>query len=1620
MILLGQYSAMGQCTFDFSASEASVCQNDKVSFSIDNLPASYKSISWNLGVKNAFGEIEPSALYTQKGAFDISLTIDDGTKTCTVKKSKYINVHPTPEIGQVIPSSSEACATGASVSFENTSSDAATWEWSIEGKVYSGTNTVKHWFLFEGHPIVQLTVKNKVGCSSSKIFDSLVHVLSKPEVHFDSLGLRACEVPGIIKPTPSYDLKGATVSKYIWRFDGATIPSDVGKQPRSKTYNLPGRYGAKLSLRTKGGCSFHYEFNDIIRVADIPALKLKAIPMTEGGCKTLRFRIKAEGATDPNSLRWSVPAGTYESADFSQDFMTDILFKNAGKYQVSCKVEKFNCLNEYVIIIDAKDGKVRAKFNAPECFCGVPGILKLKNQSSSDETLTYRWTVFKGDKEVYSSTDKDLAYKVTENGYIAVSLRAYKPDGCYDEQWSYIQTGPINLQSFMVPQSGCMGGYLDLNIESICGIRGNDIRTYFIDSKKKVVHVGKGFSPSIDVDAPGEYSVAVAINNAEGCGDSIYLTNHLTIIDCLKGLPTAVMDQEDFCNGLIYINFLPDSTLAYKFDVEAYLTYSDDSTIRVGGKYDILNKRLVFAPKIPGVYDLVVIVSLRGSTEERVLRYPEHVIMTKMEVIAQIGEESGCFPNKIVELAVASLSNELYGLSEDTTVTYSWSAFPRNKTIVWSPLQPQTNITFQENVQAQVQLSVFNSLGCRAVWQSDEELFQAFGASFKRTDSVCFGDSIELTNRSVGPIVSYQWSSTEPTDLFDPSNTVVSPGFTVSKEGKRALRLMVWDEYGCVDSFISSLNLVDLNIDFEVADTTAKCSPAIYTFSGSGKNVQKYIWNFGDGDHINTKQSTVNKIYDLTRVNPYRNLFTVSLTGIHASGCNKTVVKEDLIRVLGPWPKFEIGPLTGCSPLLTRFTDKSKNIGQLYFDYQDGSPIDSGVITEHLYSISDTSISYREFQPIVVATDGKGCKVSLRLADTIKVYSEPIARFSSSNRVGCEPFKPVLKSYSSHGTNYQWEVSSDSISKVSSIDQASPTLIAGTYGAFLKVSNEGGCVDSIYKPNYIKVLPKPNALFRPEDSISCIGMRFGFFDRSKSDVEITKWNWNMSYPGYPELEDSSANQNYKPIITSGETMIVRLIIGDKNGCSDTFIRSNFVSVYEVLPAEASQINWITHTTDKEVSLNWNPVNPAYFRRFDLYRIDTEVDEHIGSWNKSLGETTYSNQFLDTSTSCYQIRMIDRCYSVHPSDTHCTVNLKIDKDVTRQVNLSWTPYIGWDQVLSYQVLRTTNGKQFRHLATVPGNMLSYTDLNFCDSAYEYQVKAIGAKVVSNSNEDQFTPIYTYQDVPLEVTRATIDKNKQVLVNWEPSKQVGKVQYEISKNPEDGGLNRWWETVSDTFVIDSNAKVHDHFYTYRVRVRDQCGHLAGASNVGRSIVLNVDQSKDDVVLNWNSYQKWAEGVSHYTIQIKTPGQDKFETIGEVLDTFFSDNDAFLKYEEGYSYRVLAIENVLLPDTSFSNERKVIPLPSVFAANAFTPNGDGRNDEFKIIGWALVRDTVELESFHMTLFNRWGIQMFETDNINQGWDGIFRGRNAPLDQYIWLARVTGLNGEVYFLRGGVLLMR
>jgi gliding motility-associated-like protein len=94
------------------------------------------------------------------------------------------------------------------------------------------------------------------------------------------------------------------------------------------------------------------------------------------------------------------------------------------------------------------------------------------------------------------------------------------------------------------------------------------------------------------------------------------------------------------------------------------------------------------------------------------------------------------------------------------------------------------------------------------------------------------------------------------------------------------------------------------------------------------------------------------------------------------------------------------------------------------------------------------------------------------------------------------------------------------------------------------------------------------------------------------------------------------------------------------------------------------------------------------------------------------------------------------------------------------------------------------------------------------------------------------------------------------------------------------------------------------------------------------------------------------------------------------------------------------------------------SFFIPTGFTPNGDGLNDRFYILGGGATIKNIRI-------YNRWGKLMYQRQNIqvndgSQGWDGAFEGQPQPTGSYVYMATLTCYDGSVFEYKGSITLIR
>lgn len=140
-------------------------------------------------------------------------------------------------------------------------------------------------------------------------------------------------------------------------------------------------------------------------------------------------------------------------------------------------------------------------------------------------------------------------------------------------------------------------------------------------------------------------------------------------------------------------------------------------------------------------------------------------------------------------------------------------------------------------------------------------------------------------------------------------------------------------------------------------------------------------------------------------------------------------------------------------------------------------------------------------------------------------------------------------------------------------------------------------------------------------------------------------------------------------------------------------------------------------------------------------------------------------------------------------------------------------------------------------------------------------------------------------------------------------------------------------------------------------------------------------------------------------------------------YNSPDTSIATNPGHTYSYIGTYSVTLSVTTLNGCSATVVKPvvvndmyAIYVPNAFSPNGDGKNEMFKAVGEGI-------NKFKLYIFDRWGNNLFYTDDINQGWDGHYQGRGSQIlqeDVYVWKIDVTDLNNQAHSLHGTVTLLK
>ncbi len=826
------------------------------------------------------------------------------------------------------------------------------------------------------------------------------------------------------------------------------------------------------------------------------------------------------------------------------------------------------------------------------------------------------------------------------------------------------------------------------------------------------------------------------------------------------------------------------------------------------------------------------------------------------------------------------------------------------------------------------------------------------------------------------------------------------------------------DPNGCNPFFQDSVKLY--RTPFAGAVTTnvkAGCTPLKVQFSATAQAGNGWRWDF-DGDGIIDDSTHQNPYFVYRKPGIYRAMVIITNHG----HCPYIVYSDSIIVAPNAVPGFIPSQKTFCGQQEISFQNTSLYTVKYAFNYGDGSPTDSNKMGVHKYYYDtqrDTGFA-AYFYPRLIAFNAGGC--SDTLIDTLTVYRLPIAGFSYSKPTGCAPLKVSFLDTSKNDFAAEWDFDNDGVFDAfgKSVDWIYPS---GLYTVKMRAYNLQGCVDSIIKVNLVVANTTPVADFSVSDSDVCYKDSVKFTNLTVPSDSVVSWSWKFNDPAAPYDTSSVKNPTFVFYQKGWHTVTLKAV--DNQGCS-SFIAKRAVFVEDTIPPKNTSLLYVSVQDSDGIQVTYSKSNLQHFDAYKINWISNGIPVKTDTVT-SIVDTMFS--FRDTaihtsaSSYCFSIQTLNQCGRVSfGSFIHCTILLSGTAAAGPANLLNWTAYSGW--TTNWYYIYRSDGGAYKKIDSVRGNTFTWTDTSLCDETYSYYVAAKNdsSGFVSNSNRIVLKAKYVHDNSPMNLRYATVLNNSVVKIKWDSSTYKGLVGYQVSKYSSNAGwLNNFAVTKSNSY-IDNKALIEDSSYTYTVRTIDKCGYLGPISNDGTSILIKANVANDKVYLKWNSYRNWQAGVQYYQLQVQLKSK-KFRNVAKVAgtDTSYVDDSVYKEIDTAYCYRVVAVENGPTQDSSISNLTCAVLPSRIFVPNAFSPNGDSLNDVWKVSAlsvYNVVGST--LTQFSAKVYNRWGMLVFESNDIYKGWDGTFKGTKAPADVYIYIVYAEGIDSRFIRLNGNITLIR
>lgn len=768
--------------------------------------------------------------------------------------------------------------------------------------------------------------------------------------------------------------------------------------------------------------------------------------------------------------------------------------------------------------------------------------------------------------------------------------------------------------------------------------------------------------------------------------------------------------------------------------------------------------------------------------------------------------------------------------------------------------------------------------------------------------------------------------------------------------------------------------------------TPTLCQNSSISFNNVSSIGYFYRWDFGNSGGI-----FVNKPYGLTThtyVSP--GTYTVKLVAFVPGGAGScTDTTSQVITVLpSPTSNFVFTPTVGCNSLSNvSFTDGSTGATNWNWNFGNGNTSTLQVVPAQNYTTAGTySIS-------LTVTGSNGCQAIN--TQTLQVHHVPVPAFSPT--FACLGSAISFTDQSTVGGSspiINWEWSFGDGSPLSGIQNPSHTYtLANTYTVLLRVGT-AFCSDSIKKTVTVGI--KPNATFAFTQNGTCPPVVCNFNNFSTG---ATSYSWNFGVTPTATSSVNSPSFAFTNTTTGTATYTVTLIAINSSGCSDTASQPVMVSPK---PVAAFLSNTIAACTPINVTFtNTSTGASDYSWLIGTSATSTLTNPaHTFTTNNALSNTTFTIRLVATNT----LGCSDTTYNYVTLFPKPNPGFTVDTPACHGKTLTFT-----NQSAGTSLNHNWN---FGNGSTSSSVSPTQTYSNTSGSSQTYTVKLI----VTNSNncsDSIKVPVVIRPKPNYSVALSPDSGCTNLRVNFSGISGVtnytwsfGDGNSSITPNPQNTYTNTGTSTVTfsvQLIAADANGCIDTAYRQVKVFPKPIASFQANPV----SVYLNNSPVNFTNLSSGHTSSFWRFGDGNTSIENEP--SHSYQQLGSFQPTLIvtsnkgcKDTFALAGYIEVIEEETFKMPNAFTPNISASNGGKY--NASDLDNNVFHPTITG-----------------DVENYQLSVYSRWGELLFDSKDVNTGWDGYYKDKLCDQDVYVWQLKFTmKVSGTSYNKTGDVLLLK